>query len=202
VSDPDALTHTGTAETARKVIHAAAGLGAAAVAWFVPPAAARAILLCAVLIALVIELLRTRVPAVRCRFDATLGRMLRPAERRALTGATTLAIGAALAVLFFPGRIAAIGILYAALGDAAAALVGRRFGRHAYRPGRTIEGTAAFFATSLLIGWAAPGAGFLAAIAAAAAVTLVEAAPIPIDDNVLIPVAGAAASRWIMLLAI
>jgi len=202
VSDPDALTRAGTAETARKAIHAAAGAGAAAVAWFAPPSAARAVLLAAVLIALVTELLRARVPAVRRRFDATLGSMLRPAERRALTGATTLAIGAALAVLLFPGRIAAVGILYAALGDAAAALVGRRFGRHPYRPGRTVEGTAAFFAISLLIGWAASGAGFLAAIAVAAAVTLVEAAPIPIDDNVLIPVAGAAACRWVMLLAI
>ncbi len=202
MSEPDALTRAGTAETARKAIHAAAGGGAAAVAWIAPPSVARAVLLFAVLIALATELLRLRVPAVRRRFDSTLGRMLRPGERRSLTGATTLAIGAALAVLLFPGRVAAIGILYAAFGDAATALVGRRFGRHTYRPGRTVEGTAAFFAVCLLIGLAVPGAGVLAATAAAAAVTFVEAAPLPVNDNLLIPVAGAAACRWVMVLPV
>jgi dolichol kinase len=202
VSGPDALTRTGTAETARKVIHAAAGAGAAAVAWFAPPAAGRAVLVGAVLLALLIELLRTRVPAVRRRFDATVGHMVRPAERRTLTGATFLAIGAAFAVLSFPGRSAAIGILYAAFGDAAAALVGRRFGRHVYRPGRTAEGTAAFFSVTLLIGWATMDAGFVAAAVAAAGVTLVEAAPFPLNDNLLIPLAGAAACHWVTALPI
>lgn len=186
-----ALTRS-TAETSRKAIHAAAGSGAAAVAWLAPPFAARALLLAAALLALAVDLLRLRVPAVQRRFHTALGHMLRPGELHTLTGATTLAVGAALAALLFPGRIAAIGILYAALGDAAAALVGRRFGRRYYRPGRSIEGTIAFFAATLAIGWAAPDAGFLAAAAAAAAVTLVEAAPLRVDDNLLIPVVGAA----------
>lgn len=201
-TEPDALTPSATAEAARKAIHAAAGAGAAAVAWFAPPSTARAVLLAAALVALATDLLRLRVPAVHRRFDATLGHMLRPAEHHALTGATTLAVGAAIAALLFPGRIAAIGILYAALGDAAAAIVGRRFGRRTYRPGRTIEGTAAFFATALAIGWAAPDAGLLGAAAAAAAVTLVEAAPLPADDNLLIPVAGAAVYRAVIGLPI
>src|SRR5690606_25092120 len=189
-------------ETARKAIHAAAGAGAAAVAWFAPPSTARAGVLSAALVALATDLLRLRLPTVHRRFDATLAHMLRPAEHHALTGATTLAAGAAIATLLFPGPVAAIGILYAALGDAAAALVGRRFGRHTYRPGRTIEGTAAFFATTLAIGWAAPEAGFLAAAAAAAAVTLVEAAPLPADDSLLIPVAGAAVCGTVVGLSI
>ena len=202
MSGPDALTRTGTAETARKAIHAVAGGAAATVAWIAPPSAARVVLLGAVAIALIIELLRMLVPAVGRRFDATLGSMLRPGERRGLTGATALAIGAALAVLFFPGRSAAVGILYAAFGDAAAALVGRRFGRLIYRSGRTVEGTATFFLVALLIGCTTLDATFLAAAVAAAVVTLVEAAPIPLSDNLLIPIAGAAACRWVTALPI
>jgi dolichol kinase len=188
-------------EAARKAIHAAAGTAAALVAWFLPPLPARALLAAAALFALAMDLIRLRVPAADRRFRLAVGAMLRPAERRGLTGATMLALGAALTALIFPGRVAAVGILYAAIGDASAALVGSRLGRRTYRPGRTVEGTLAFFAAALAVGYAAPGTGLPAAAAAALAVTLVEAAPVPIDDNVTIPVAGAAAYRLAIWLA-
>src|SRR5690606_33678253 len=63
-------------------------------------------------------------------------------------------------------------------------------------PGRTAEGTAAFFSVTLLIGWATMDAGFVAAAVAAAGVTLVDAAPFPLNDTLLIPLAGAAACHW------
>lgn len=175
------------------MIHAIAGTAAALVAWLLPPLPARALLVAAAVVALAIDLIRLRVPGAERLFRRTVGTMLRPAERRRLTGATMLALGAALAALIFPGPIAAIGILYAAIGDATAAIIGSRLGRRAYRPGRTVEGTLAFFAAALAIGYVAPGTDLPAAAAAALAVTLVEAAPIPIDDNVTIPIAGAAA---------
>ena len=199
--EPEAATppaQPAVREAARKVIHGAAGTAAALVAWLLPPLPARGLLIAAALVALAIDLMRLRLSGVDRLFRRTVGTMLRPVERHRLTGATTLALGAALAALIFPGSIAAIGILYAAIGDAVASLIGSRLGRRTYRRGRTVEGTLAFFAAALAIGYVVSGTDFAAATVAALAVTLVEAAPVPIDDNVSIPVAGAAA-YWLAI---
>jgi len=77
---------------------------------------------------------------------------------------------------------------YLIFGDAAAALVGVQFGRHKLR-GKSLEGSAAFFVVSLIVG------GFfldpLTAVVAAVFVTFVEALPLPYNDNFWVPVLSA-----------
>jgi phytol kinase len=94
-------------------------------------------------------------------------------------------------------------ILTLALGDAAAALVGRSCGRHPYTIGRarkSLEGSCAFFAVAVVVaaiaGAFVPGALGVAAVAAfALATTLAEALAGDGLDNAAIPLAGLLALR-------
>ena len=85
------------------------------------------------------------------------------------------------------------------IGDGAAAVVGRRYGRTRYPfSPKSVEGSAAFFVTAFLaaipfglVGVEPLGLGTLAVGAFTAAV--VEALPVDINDNLRVPlVAGAA----------
>lgn len=95
------------------------------------------------------------------------------------------------------------GILVLAWGDAAAALLGRRFGRHRYRVGsgyRSLEGSAAMFLFSILAIWVAgtvvgPAYGLGLILGAAALATLLEGVSPWGIDNLLVPL-GTAALLW------
>ena len=137
--------------------------------------------------------------------DQTFGAIMRPEERPAfgapfrLNGATWMCLSAALCALFFPIPVAAAALVMLMVGDGAAAVVGRKLGRTKY-PGspKSVEGSVAFFATALLASWPlawwpAPGLDPLVLVAGAAVAAVVEAIPIPINDNLRVPlVAGAA----------
>ncbi len=120
--------------------------------------------------------------------------MLRPRETTGLTGATTLALGFLIAGLLFAPRFAGAGILFAGVGDAASALVGRAWGRTRFPGGKSLEGSLAFLLAAFAAGWVAPGIPVLTAALAALVTTLVEALPSAIDDNLTLPLAGAAAA--------
>lgn len=194
LSDKPPMPRPTPQETARKTIHIAAAVVATGITWRAPHRVAVAVIAGAALLALTIELARMYVPLIRRAFYRAFGFMLRPHEAHRLTGATTLAVGFAAAVLLFPPHIAAIGLLYAGIGDAAAAIIGRRWGRHRTARGKSLEGSAAFFVTAVLAGWAAPAIGVLPAVLAAFATTLLETASPPIDDNLYLPVVAAAAA--------
>lgn len=105
-----------------------------------------------------------------------------------------------------PGGRAAIagGILSLAWGDAAAALIGLRWGRHRYRVGagfRSLEGSAAMFVFSVLAvavaGLAVGGHPYrpVLLLLAPAVATLLEAGARRGTDNLLVPV-GTACLLW------
>ena len=104
-------------------------------------------------------------------------------------GAFWYVVGTLLAALFLgnPDEIAAA-ILTLAAGDSAATIFGVR-GRHPlpYNRCKTIEGSIAFFVFSLtaflFVGWMG--------VALAALTAVVESLPLPVDDNLTIPVAAA-----------
>lgn len=175
-------------ETARKVSHVVVGLACLPLPFFFTSAVVvlgLAVVACAGLLALRI------VPVLRTRF----GRALHGVARRSL-GEFAFVGGVALAFALAHHDFAAyaVAILTLALGDAAAALVGRRFGRHPYAVGharKSFEGSAAFFAVAVLVCALTPGAASVAAVAAFALVTtLAEALAGDGFDNAAIPVAG------------
>ena len=180
-------------ELARKVSHVAVGLACLALPFVfasVAPVLALAAVACGGLL-----VLRT-VPALRARFGCALhGVARRSLGEFAFVGGVALAF--VLAHHHFPAYAAAIVTL--ALGDTAAALVGRRFGRHPYAVGharKSLEGSAAFFAVAALVCALIPGAVSVAAVAAFALVTtLAEALAGDGFDNVAIPLAGLLALR-------
>jgi dolichol kinase len=178
---------------ARKLVHAALSVVAAAAVWLLPHPGGAAILAGATGVAAAVEAARRWSPAFAAGFQAHFGPLLRGGEEhRLLTGATTLAVGCTAAAVLVPGHPAVAGILLAGLADPAAALVGRRFGRHRYPGGKTLEGSLAFFAAGALVLMALPGPGPAAAMAIAAAVALLEAPTLPVDDNLYLPPLGAA----------
>jgi len=94
-----------------------------------------------------------------------------------------------------PATMAAVAVL--GIADPMAALVGRRWGRHPLRSGRSLEGTLAFFASGTLASMAVLGAlhtgpfGVLFGLWAAAGLAgaLAELVSVKLDDNLTIPVA-------------
>lgn len=178
-------------EAPRKVIHVGTATVAAVLVWILPPGPARIVLVGVAALALAIDLARLRFPGFRRTFERVLAPMLRSHEGVRITGATTLAIGFATIVLLFPREAAVAGIAFAGYADAAGALVGRAFGIHRYASGKSVEGTIAFVVVAFLIAWALPSLGIGAAIAVAILLSALESAPLPVDDNLLVPVAGA-----------
>ncbi len=179
-------------EAARKLIHLAGSVAAALLAWTLPTGQRRALFLAVAAFAVAFDLGRLTFPGLRRHFERALAPMLRGAERHRISGATTLALGFALAVVLFPRTPAVAGLLYAGCGDAAGALVGRALGRHRFPWGRSLEGSLAVLVVSFLLAWTVPGLSAPAALAIAVAVTILEAAPLPFDDNLLLPAAAAA----------
>ncbi len=132
--------------------------------------------------------------ALRC-----FGRVMREEELTGLSANTFYILGLFTLLLFFPKPIALLSLLYLAVGDPIAALVGVRFGRHRLLRNKSWEGTLANFAlttaaTALaghkVFGLApqtllvlAPLGGIISALS--------ELLPLPLDDNFTIPVASA-----------
>ena len=180
-------------EAARKASHVAVGTACLALPWLfadVAPVLALAAAACAGLVAL-----RT-VPWLRARFGGALHGIARVSYGEfAFVGGVAVAF--VLAHGDRPAYVAAI--LALAFGDAVAALIGRRFGRHPYAVGRarkSLEGSAAFFVVALLVCAVFPRTESVAAVAAfALATTLAEAFAGDGFDNVAIPLAGLLALR-------
>ena len=139
-----------------------------------------------------VDLLRHFHPGLASLFRKHFfGRVLREAEKPTLMGSTYFLFSSILTILLFPKPIAIASLLILILSDTAAALVGKGFGRIPVF-GKTLEGSMAFFFSSLLIVWIYPGLGRLSGSFAALGAALIEALPIPLDDNLTIPlVAGA-----------
>jgi dolichol kinase len=118
-------------------------------------------------------------------------RVLREEEKKTLMGSTYFLFSSILTILLFPKSIAIVSLLILILSDTAAAIVGKWIGRVPIW-GKTLEGSMAFFLSSLLIVWIYPQLNRFSGTLAALGATLIEVLPIRVDDNLTIPlVAGA-----------
>jgi phosphoserine phosphatase/dolichol kinase len=102
------------------------------------------------------------------------------------------ALGIALTLLIFPTRIGYAAIAVLTLGDSSASILGKRFGKTKipFNRGKSVEGSMiglvfAFLGSLLFV-------DPVTAIVGAAAGLLIEALPLPLDDNLLIPLAAGA----------
>jgi len=183
-------------ELARKAIHlssAALPLGV----WVVPREVAIAVLVPLAAVAVAVDVTRLRWRPARYWLLRFVRPMLRHHERRGFTGATYMVTAYALAVLLFPKPVAVAAMLFNGLGDAAAALVGKRWGRHRTRWGKSWEGFGAELAVDLAVALAVsrldPRLMLLPAVVGAAVAAVLEFLDLPVDDNLRVTLGGAAA---------
>src|SRR5690606_8020691 len=176
-------------ELLRKRIHIATAVVPAAV-WFLPRSASLLLLVAGVVLAFAVELARRRVRWVRYRFLRGTRVMLRDHERRRFAGATHMALAYLLAAVLFPRVVAVTAMLYNALGDAAGAVVGRRWGRRRTSWGKSWEGAGAVLAVNLAIGAAMPDISPIAVVMGGIGAAALEFLPLPLDDNLRITLGG------------
>ena len=186
-------------ELARKAIHLASAVVPVAYALGLPRARLLAGLLLLLAAALVVELARHRLPAARRLFTRATGALLRAHEHRALSGATWMLVSYVLVTWLAP-RPAAIAAMWAvAVGDAAAAIVGRAVGgrwfpaRRSARTGKSLEGSLACLVATAAGAALVARLGPAACVAAGIAATLAERPSRPGDDNVRVATATALA---------
>lgn len=121
-------------------------------------------------------------------FGKLFGRMIRSHEQNGdWTGATYILIASCCTIALYSKPIAIAALAFIIVGDSAAALIGRRYGRHKFGR-KSYEGSAACFGATLLVAALAPGISFPVAAVGAAVATLVEAKPLGVDDNISVPV--------------
>jgi dolichol kinase len=118
-------------------------------------------------------------------------RVLREEEKRNLMGSTYFLFSSILTILFFPKSIAIVSLLILILSDTAGALVGKWIGKVSIF-GKTLEGSMAFFLSSLLIVWSYPQLDRFSGSLAALGATLIEILPTKVDDNLTIPIVAGA----------
>lgn len=180
-------------ELARKAFHVSSA-SLPLLVWLAPHWLALAVLLPAAAVAVAVDWTRLRYRAPRYWFLRYTWRMLRHHERRRFAGATYMALAYAAAVLLFPRPIAVTAMLFNGFGDAAAALVGKRWGRRRTAWGKSWEGFAAGMAVNLTVALSIhalnPRLTAAGAIAGAVAAAVLEFLDLPIDDNVRVTLGG------------
>ena len=190
-------------ELARKALHVASA-SLPLLLWLAPRWLALAVLLPVAVVAVAVDWTRLRYRAPRYWFLRVTRRMLRHHERRRFAGATYMAVAYALAVVLFPRPIAVMAMLFNGFGDATAALVGKRFGRHRTAWGKSWEGFAAGLAVNLAVGLTisslAPILPAPAAVTGAVAAAVLEFLDLPIDDNVRVTLGGGGVAFLVAML--
>ena len=193
-------------EVFRKLIHLSS-LWMVALIWFFP--FPKLLLFFGFAICLVLNLLCEYAYSCQVRFITPLyafffKNMLRGDVKRGqwvVSGSPPVFAAAALVTLLFPLKIAAIALGVMLIADTAAALIGRRFGKHKVANGKSLEGVLAFciagslwacgllYCAGLLNGWTAAAA--VLGVSLASMAELFEK-QLRMDDNFSIPLISGA----------
>ena len=153
-------------------------------------------------ISLSLDLLRFRASWLNRLFTRWLAPLLKKEEDHRITGATYMVVAGFIVFLFFDKTVAVSAMLFLSLGDPVAALVGRRM------PGprlfaKSPVGTAAFVGVSLLVVTALVGSGAFqyhwGLLVGAVVAGLVELTPVPLDDNLTIPLISGAVMHLLVV---
>ncbi len=190
----------------RNAYHVANGVAATAVlalappSWILPAAAAFAGA------AWSMEASRRLWPAVNDALMQLFAPVAHPHEAKRVNSATWYATSLLLLAWMQAPVASGIGLLVLAVGDPAAAIVGRRWGRLRLANGRSVEGSVAFVAAGFVGATVAaltlqPDLGVRAAIAALAgaiAGAAAEQLSRKVDDNLTIPLSAALVAQAVL----
>jgi acyl phosphate:glycerol-3-phosphate acyltransferase len=151
---------------------------------------------------LTVDIVRLKVPVVNKWFFKYYRFLTRPDEKSGLTGTSYLLVGSLVSLLVFPRDIAILALAFLAIGDPVAGLVGRRLGKRRLF-GKTLEGDLAGLTSCIAIGAVFYFAGlnltWLIILVGAVIASAAESSPIPINDNLTIPLFSGAVMTLIYL---
>ena len=184
-------------ELIRKGIHMSS-LAIPVVYYFITRETALSILIPLLLLFGISDLARIFIPSFGSFYERWFGFLLRRHERaeqghRHLNGATYVLLSATLCVWLFPKMIVLTAFAILIVSDTAAALVGRKFGKHRLMQHKSIEGSTAFFISALIVVAIAPKVQYLpleyviGTVAALVGAVVEAVSGEMIDDNLSIP---------------
>lgn len=152
-------------------------------------------------IAIALEITRRRFPRLNDWFLSQTAVLLKESESSRVLGSTYMAVASLLVFLFFDKELAILALMYIAVGDPLAGVVGNRYGRVKIGS-KSVEGTLAFAVGAGVVGCALIAGGldvpYWVALGGAGVAALVELAPNPIDDNLTVP-AVSGAVMWALV---
>jgi len=145
------------------------------------------------------DILRLYWPRLNNIAMRIFGSLMRREELNGLSANSYYIIGMGLTLFVFPKPICLLSVLYLAVGDPVAAVAGTLYGRHPLVAGKSVEGSlanliASFFVT-LVMAFAffqlPPERALLLAATGGAISAISELCPVPLNDNLVIPLVSA-----------
>jgi dolichol kinase len=168
-------------EIKRKVLHLMCLIYILAY-WYLPKSLVVLGLTIAITIVIFLEVLRFKVPNFNNFFKDNFKGFYRQQEADKISGLVWTLSGGLITILIFSNKYMVFAsFLYLVFADAAAALIGRAFGKHKILFGKSLEGSISCFAVCFIIGLFIFNVqfAFLGAIIA----TFIEAIPWKLNDN-------------------
>ena len=146
-----------------------------------------------------LDIIRLQNPKVNETTLKLFGNLMRREELKSLSGNSFYILGMIVSVAFFQKPVALLSVLYLALGDPSAAIVGSLYGKHKIIGKKSLEGALANFVmcgmASFLFAYnylnsSLENSVVIGLVGGLVSVTA-ELLPAPIDDNFTIPVFSA-----------
>jgi dolichol kinase len=141
-------------EVQRKLIHLSS-LWMPAAIWILPHSVSVILFGALLPVSFLVEILRSSKSKFAKKFNNLFKSILRDGEKKAkginITGATYVIVAALFCVIFFSREIAVTALSVMLISDSAAALIGRKYGKHDMGEGKTLEGCAAFIISGILV---------------------------------------------------
>ena len=150
------------------------------------------------LVSFTLDFLRLRDHEFNSWFMGIFSEFIRRTETNKFNGSTFLCLAFFIVVFCFSRNVAITAMFFLSLGDAAAELGGKNFGRLKIY-GKSLEGTLAFFLVAFLIAYVLFENWQIACIGALAG-ALVELFSFDLDDNLTVPIGSALALSCAMIL--
>jgi len=178
----------------RRLWHVGGGALIAVLALFMSKVTLLILLAIAAAILVTWEIARFISPSARQWTNSHLGGMLKKDEGFRFTGSTYLLLSSLVVLSSFEKYVAITSVLFVSIGDFAAQVVGEKYGSLRLS-GKSLEGSLACLLSCILIGIGMtrvnPILSLSTAAAGATAAAVVEFLPVPLDDNLTIPLISA-----------
>jgi dolichol kinase len=180
----------------RKIYHVTGGLILIAVYARIGREPGLWMLLGVTLFATALDLIRLKNQAFNRFIFKYFPKFIRDSEKNVLTGTPWYMMGILAAAALYSTPVAVYSVVFLACGDVAATTVGERWGTIKVAGKKSLQGTIAFYAASVIAGAVVSHFFYpmsaAVIIAGAVAASVVEIMPIPINDNLSIPVIAGA----------